>query len=956
MKRCLLLVGSILLLLTGSSGRESSKPDAPPQISSKVCVLKNKQTDYRLEQSVQILKDTLPGYSIQQITTPALQDNFIPLLEYDAPLENYQNYWGKLQVVNKMTRADQYAEWVLSFTSTLTTLDIFLQEKDGTWKKEVSGSFAPESSKSFTPTAKGNLVKLTLPPYQVVTIYFRGKSERTATFPSFYTRLMHVDTYYGALVKTKAGNAIFIGFLLMMFFYNLIVYFFGRDRSFIFYSVYLLMIVVYTAYSSEDLLDWTGLFSDQPRYQRFAKLSMYLAMMAYLSFIRSFLDLKQLLPKWDTVLKVIIYLGSPVILLDIVILLLTNFSYVIEDRITVPYILLVIIVCCALVFPLFRTKDKKGYFIIAGIATIVLGSFFTVITLLLIPPFSLFYLKAATIIEVIIFSLGLAYRQRQQKVASQQADFRLKESQLIQEKQNLEASRLQELNEFKTRFYTNITHEFRTPLTVIMGISENIKKHEEEKNLIRRNSQNLLRLINQLLDLSRLESGKLGLHKVHRDIIVNLLYLTESFYPTATQKNIRLLFHSEEETVMMDFDEEKVQQIVYNLLSNALKYTQEYGKVILHTSKLEQEGQAFLKLKFKDNGIGIPPDNINFIFDQFYQVNQNNSPTGDSSGIGLALTKELVELMNGSISVQSEEGKGTEFVVLLPIEAQLEPLTERPDELVAPAVPGLDNIPSAAQEVPGQKVSSPTSALPQLLIIEDNPDIITYIETIVEDSYSITTAQNGALGIQQALDVIPDIIISDVMMPEKSGYEVCKTLKQDVRTSHIPIILLTAKSTQADKVEGLKYGADAYLTKPFDKEELIIRLEKLIASRRQLQQLYAGANGNSSVTATSVDEIFLQDLRAQIEIYLSDPEFGVTRLAESVSMKQMQVYRKLKALTNQTPSQFIRSYRLRKGLELLDKGELNISQVAYETGFADPSYFSRVFQQEFGKSPSDFLK
>ena len=425
--------------------------------------------------------------------------------------------------MNKKTSADQYAEWVLSFTSTFTTLDIFLQEKDGTWKKEVSGSFAPESSKSFTPTAKGNLVKLILPPYQVVTIYFRGKSERTATYPSFYTRLKHVDTYYGALVKTKAGNAIFIGFLLMMFFYNLIVYFFGRDRSFIFYSIYLLMIVVYTAYSSEDMVDWTGLFSDQPRYQRFAKLSIYLAMIAYLSFIRSFLDLKQLLPKWDTVLKVVVYLGFPVILLDIVILLLTNFSYVIEDRVTVPYILLVIIVCCALVFPLFRTRDKKGYFIIAGIASITLGSLFTVLSLVLIPPFLLFYLKAATIIEVIIFSLGLAYRQRLHNVASQQADFQLKESQLLQEKKEMQADRLKELNSFKTLFYTNITHEFRTPLTVIMGVSENIKQHEQEKGLIRRNSQNLLRLINQLLDLSRLESGKLRLHKVHRDIIVYLL-------------------------------------------------------------------------------------------------------------------------------------------------------------------------------------------------------------------------------------------------------------------------------------------------------------------------------------------------------------------------------------------------------------------------------------------------
>jgi len=942
----------VCLLFFACTSSESSSTDESGD-SLKVRILKGEKTDYRLNWSVQILKDTLPGYTIQEITEAAVQDKFIPYLEYSTPFETHQSYWGKLQVENRLTDADQYAEWVFSFTSTWTTLDVFLQNKDGSWRLEKSGSFVPDAQKTFVPTAKGNLVKLILPPDEVVTLYFRGKSERTAIYPSFYVRLKHIDTYYDELLKDKAGNAIFMGFLLMMFFYNLIVYFFGRDGSFIFYSAYLFMVVVYAAFSSEDLVDWLGLFSDHPDYLRFAKLSMYLAMMAYLSFIRSFLDLKQLLPRWDTVLKVVIYLGFPAILLDIVVLLLTNFSYVIEDRVTVPYILLVIIVCCALVYPLLRTKDIKGYFIIAGIATITLGAFVTVLTLVLLPPFSIFYLKAGTVIEVIIFSLGLAYRQRQQQVAKQQADFQLKESQLLQEKKELEANRLKELNDFKTRFYTNITHEFRTPLTVIMGISENIKQHEEEKNLIRRNSENLLRLINQLLDLSKLESGKLALQKVHRDIIMYLQYLTESFYSTATKKNIRLLFHSEEEKVMMDYDEDKIQQIVYNLLSNALKYTPEYGKVILYASQVKQDNQSLLKLKVKDSGMGIPPESIGFIFDQFYQVQQTDIPDGNSSGIGLALTKELIELMNGSISVQSEEGKGTEFTVLLPIEAKLEPEAGMPEDI---DMPTDSETLVTKDDVLEQKLKSQISSLPQLLIIEDNPDIVTYIETIVKDRYGIYTARNGALGIEKAVEKIPDIIISDVMMPEKSGYEVCKTLKQDPRTSHIPIILLTAKSTQADKVEGLKYGADAYLAKPFDKEELIIRLEKLVETHRRLQQFYAGTNDSPQTTVASVDEIFLQDLREQIEIYLNDPEFGVTRLAESVSMNQMQVYRKLKALTGKTPSQFIRSHRLRKGLELLHKGELNISQVAYETGFADPSYFSRVFQQEFGKSPSDFLK
>ncbi len=922
-----------------------------------ICLLEEGKTDYRLNWYTQVLADTLPGYSIQEIIQPSLQEKFQPYLEYTSPIKNYQYYWGKIQVENRLTDADQYAEWVLSFNGTWSSLDIFTERKDGTWQKEENGTFTPDQMKKFAPTARGNLTKLVLPPQEVVTIYFRGISERAAIYPSFYTRLKHIETFYDDLLKKKVGNAVFMGFLLMMFFYNLILYFFGRDRSFIFYSGYLIMVVIYAANASEDLADWFGgdLFPNHPIYMGFMKLSLYLAMMCYLAFIRSFLDLEQLLPKWDFVFKIVIYLGFPLILLDVIILLLTNFSYAVEDRITVPYIVLMIVVCCSLLYPLFKTKDKKGYFVIGGITAICIGAVLTVVSRVWVPPFSLFYLKAGTIVEMLIFSLGLAYRQRQQKHAKQQADFELKESRLIQEKKQLEAERLQELNEFKARFYTNVTHEFRTPLTIIMGISENIKNHEQEKTLIQRNSQNLLRLINQLLDLSKLESGTLTLKMVHQDLIIYLQYLTESFYSAATKKNIRLLFHSEEKVVIMDYDEGKIQQIVYNLLSNALKFTPKNGQIIFHASKIEENGRPFLKLKVKDSGIGISPENINHIFDRFYQIDHAANLQKGGAGIGLALTKELVELMGGRIEAQSQIGEGTEFILYLPIVATVEakeaqktlPLTPSNLDLKYPMVPPNEAFDEAEEGL---------VTLPELLIVEDNQDIITYIKTILEGNYKIYTAVNGAFGIEKALEIIPDIIISDVMMPEKSGYEVCETLKQDERTSHIPIILLTAKATQEDKVEGLKYGADAYLAKPFDKEELIIRLKKLVDIRKQLQFRYANGVNSSQSSTPSVEDVFIQKLHELIHANLSDANFGVTQLATVSYLSQMQLYRKLKALTGKTPSQFIRSYRLQKGLELLQKGELIVSEIAYEVGFTDPSYFSRVFQKEFGKSPSAFLK
>jgi len=963
MKTTTYYAGILGLLLLAACKREVPPSPAVTEATSEICYLEGKQTDYQLKPYVRILKDTISGYTISDILQPSMQEQFVAHTDYSTRLENQQYYWGKLQIENRLSEASQYTEWVLYFNETWTSLQVYVEQEDGSWRQEQNGTFTPDRLKRFAPTASGNLVRLPLPAYTTVTVYFRGASEQTDIHPSFYIHLKHIETFYDSLLKLKVGNAIFMGFLLMMFLYNLIIYFFGRDRSFIFYSAYLIMLMIYTAYVSDDLIDWFNLLSLQPAYRDFFRLPLYLAMMCYLAFIRSFLELKNLLPKWDTAFKAVIYLGFPLILIDIIVLLLTNFSFEVADQITVPYIILVVLLCCALLYPLFKTRDKKGYFIIAGITAISLGAMLTVISRLWMPPFSLFYLKAGTIIEILIFSLGLAYRQQQQKQARQEADFRLKESRLIQEKKQLEAARLKELNEFKARFYTNITHEFRTPLTVIMGISENIRKHEEEKKLIQRNSQNLLRLINQLLDLSKLESGTLTLNKVHQNIIKYLQYLTESFYSNATQKDIRLVFHSEEEVLMMDYDEEKIQQIVYNLLSNALKFTGPGGKIIFLAGKVEVEGQPFLQLKVKDTGIGIPKEEIAYIFDRFYQVHATEHHPEGNSGIGLALTKELVELMNGQIEVKSQVGKGTTFTVYLPIEARAQPGTETGNDrkesapekraLQTAAVPAQAGLPS---EIPEDEEAPGTDALPYLLIIEDNADIITYIKSILKLNYKIHTARNGALGIEKAREIIPDIIISDVMMPEKNGYEVCDTLKQDERTSHIPIVLLTAKTTQADKVDGLKYGADAYLTKPFDKEELIVRLDKLVEMRQRLQERYARGTEASLTTEPSLDDLFLQKLRGYLQAELGNAGFGVSQLASAASMSQMQLYRKLKALTSKTPSQFIRSYRLQKALELLRKGELNISEIAYDVGFADPSYFSRVFHKEYGKSPSYFIK
>jgi signal transduction histidine kinase/CheY-like chemotaxis protein/AraC-like DNA-binding protein/streptogramin lyase len=541
--------------------------------------------------------------------------------------------------------------------------------------------------------------------------------------------------------------------------------------------------------------------------------------------------------------------------------------------------------------------------------------------------------------------------------------YRFYHYQVGRQMEKAEARRLRELDALKSRLFTNITHEFRTPLTVIMGMAGKIRGHSEEKTLIQRNSESLLRLINQLLDLSKLDSGTIKMDKIQADIVTYLQYLTESFYSMASEKNIRLVFDPEIRELIMDYDEEKIQHIIYNLLTNAIKFTPDGGKVVLHLQPLERNGRDWLQITVRDTGIGISAENLPKIFDRFYQGDASSTRREAGAGIGLALTKELIEMMGGKITVESKLGVGTDFQVHLPVKREVD-TSRRAQE--GPRVssstgggsalhpPGESSVPSLALSTFQKDAETPA-----LLIIEDNRDVITYIESLLIRDYHIEIARNGQEGIDKALEMAPDIIISDVMMPEKDGYEVCETLKNDERTSHIPIILLTAKASVDDRIEGLKGGADAYLIKPFHKEELFVLLEKLIALRKALQARYGSpglfSKQLSSGKEPSLDERFLQKLIKVVQNRLNDPEFGVIDLCGTAHLSNTQVNRKLKALTG-TPSQFIRSIRLQKALELLQNTDLNISEIAYEVGFNDPSYFSRSFFEEFGHPPKEVRK
>ncbi len=512
-----------------------------------------------------------------------------------------------------------------------------------------------------------------------------------------------------------------------------------------------------------------------------------------------------------------------------------------------------------------------------------------------------------------------------------------------------ETKRLRELDEFKTRFYTNITHEFRTPLTVILGVSDQIDlQFLKIRNLIKRNALNVLQLVNQLLDLSKLESGMLRLNTQQGDFGKFIKYVAESFHSLAEIKNIDIHFRSEVPELVMDFDTDKVMNVLSNLLSNAIKFTPEMGHISIIMSKQQQGEQATMILKVSDTGVGIAEDQLENIFDRFYQVDSSMTRKGSGTGIGLALTRELVRLMSGEIRVKSTLYQGTEFTIELPITNQAEYMDKiTPAELAQVPDEDKENVIAATHE---------RSDRPVALIVEDSIDVVYYLKTCLQQDYSLRIANNGQEGIEKALESSPDIIISDVMMPEKNGYELTDTLKNDVKTSHIPIILLTAKASEEDKLAGLGVGADAYLTKPFNVDELKLRIRNLIRERKKLWSHYNESLSYEPQTlkVSSPDQKFLTQAMEILEEYKSDSEFNSAKLQQELGVSRTLLHVKLKALAGQSTTEFIRTYRLKYAATLILQDFGNIAEIAYESGFNDQSYFTKSFRKHFGVAASEY--
>lgn len=531
-----------------------------------------------------------------------------------------------------------------------------------------------------------------------------------------------------------------------------------------------------------------------------------------------------------------------------------------------------------------------------------------------------------------------------------------------------QSEKITALDKIRSTFFANISHEFRTPLTLIKGPLNNIRSKtvddgsRADLNIIERNANKLLVLVNQLLDLSKLESGKMDLARRPGDLVGCLRNVAASFEPLS-QQGIAFDVALPEDPVITDFNADHCEKILANLLTNAFKFTPEGGRVSFTGVLIGESGLPFahdegpalataIRVTVEDTGAGIPADQLENIYDRFYQVESGSSRGHGGTGIGLALVKELVELHGGRISIESEPGRGTKATVTLPLERVYSiGVTVGQDEK------SLDlSYETTASPPPGAESDDPTRKL--VLVVEDNADLRGYLRGRLSSEYTILEAENGNVGLELALDRIPDVIVSDIMMPGVDGNEMTRRLKSDARTSHVPIILLTAKATHGERIEGLESGADDYIVKPFDDNELILRLRNLLATRSRFQKKLKEGNflQLQDVNITSIDEEFLRKAVQVVEDNIDNPDFSVETLASETGMSRAQFHRKIRALADHSTTEFIRSIRLDRAARLLERRAGTVTEIAYMVGFGSQAYFSKCFRERFGTSPSDYSK
>lgn len=893
-----------------------------------------------LTEELQIYRDSSGSMLLPQIQA---QVSAFEVFDPNEKLSKADIYWGRLRVYNPQ---EEPIVWVLSpdwdkGTRRNSLIEVHIVSDQNPTKILRTGKYLPISQKDGIAKAyPQNQVELNLQVGETLEIYIRLEPIEQRR-PVFAVQLMSYDYWLEQAPELRnILQAIFHAIMWFMCFSALLNYFSQKSDAYLYYALFLAATSFYFLSVSGMLMEL--FLQENPKTNTIVWVfASNLLGIGYFQFARIFLNTKRSMPFWDKIGRYIIIGALVLIVVELVILQLTfNFDFLEK----LNRVILFSEVSFLLVVSLLHAKYSKGtsrIFFWGTLCIIAAGYLGLTLDSLGLFHVSLPGVELLFVIQTLNFSWGLGYRQ-----------YYLQEERL---KKKAEADKLRELDELKTRFLGNITHELRTPLTLLIGVSERLKldwqkiapeKVGYEFGLIEHSGQNLLELVNQILDLGKLDAKSYEANWQYGDLVLQINHITEVFVAYAQTQGKTFSWEPEMASLMMDLDTQALQSILSNLLSNAFKFTPKGGSVRLRLTKEDgpqMEEQVLIEVS--DTGFGIAKEALPHLFDRYFQSSQNPKSSA-GTGIGLSLVKALVGVLEGEVSVESELEQGTSFFIRLAINHR------HKNQSMAP-LPSVPPLPVLETDRSAERSVAPNFEQNLILIVEDNPAIVSFLSSILGSEYRLAIARNGVEGEQLALELIPDLIVSDVSMPIKDGFAMTQSLKQDERTSHIPIVLLTARAEEKDRIEGLTYGADAYLTKPFRQAELKIRIQKLIEIRESLRQRFAGQSikVEAEVPPTR-EQVFIEQLQNIILANLINPELNADYLADKMNLSYTQLYRKLKALTNQSASVFIRKVRLEQAAKLLKAGEESVSEIAYNTGFSDPAYFSRAFSQHYEMPPS----
>lgn len=879
---------------------------------------------------------------------------------------NYKNrvYWLRFRLTNSMSK-----DVKIALPESAARIDLYTRLNGGKWHHATTGTMVRWSKREGLNRIPA--FTLTIPAGATLTAYKRIDWNYVAAQPD------SMSVYFAPAEKLIMQNyvkdestlmtSIQDAFILGLFILTMIIsfYFFlvVREKEFLYFSLYLLVVSLQSIPTLGDVF-----LREYPRFLLYLYIftNSFMAFML-IHFLRHFLKTPKRFPWWDRFLILFSFLLA-------VTLLASHFaSSVFQVNLATPshfsFNLAGVVsgvIVLATLFLYLRDHDKATRLMIIALTPVlclkVLVYTLYVIYGLYSPGFGeptlhgyvLPFSKIAFLILILCFLWMTGFFNW--LLFLRFSDIR---KALFQQTT---------LDHLKSRFFANISHEFRTPLTLIIGPLEDVMQGGDPKKMtalvpeMHRNSKRLLQLINQLLDLSRLDTGNYHINTTREDIIPFVRQVVHSFSSLAERRNISL--ETEADSMLRNalqtepdhfyFDEDIVEKVLANLLSNAFKFTPDGGEIFVSLGLYENR-RTYLEMKVEDTGKGIPEEKLAYIFDRFYQADHSIKTPHEGSGIGLSLVKELIELHQGKITLSSRLDRGTIFTCLLPFNKKI--VTDDAPNKKSQSSPAENFIPVMEENTEDKEhvLTLPGEDKPLILVVEDHMDVRKYIVEKLQGDYTVMEAKNGDAALEKALNDIPDLVVSDVMMPKMDGFELCKRLKTDDRTSHIPVILLTARAEDSDKITGLETGADAYLIKPFNSQELLTRVHHLIMLRNKMRAKFSGKLiiKPGQIAVTPRDRQFMQKISLLVESHIDDSQFSVEQLAGAMNMSLSQIYRKIKALINQSPQQFIRSIRMQRALDLLKNDAGTVSEIAWKTGFEDAGYFSKVFKRHFGCLPTE---